>query len=73
MPESPPKVVPDDLLELLACPRCRGALEARPGEARPLACLGCGATYPVEDGIPVLLPPPEGDGRGPGARKPRDE
>jgi hypothetical protein len=37
---------------LLACPTCRGSL----GEATDsLACGGCGATYPVVDGLRMLL------------------
>jgi uncharacterized protein YbaR (Trm112 family) len=40
-----------DLLSLLACPGCRGALDWQPGEAR---CTGCGAAYEISDGIPVL-------------------
>ncbi len=41
------------LLELLACPACRGSLHAvdDPG----LACERCGRIYPVRDGIPVML------------------
>ena len=41
------------LLELLACPRCGQPLE-RPAEER-LVCVGCGATYPVRDGVAILL------------------
>jgi uncharacterized protein len=45
--------VPEDLLAIMACPVCRGALEDR-GEA--LACVACGRQYPVRDGIPIMLP-----------------
>jgi uncharacterized protein YbaR (Trm112 family) len=41
------------LLELLACPRCGGALEAH-GDDR-LACDACAAAYPVRAGVAVLL------------------
>jgi len=41
------------LLELLACPRCKRPVAERDGE---LECTGCGARYPVRDGLPVLLP-----------------
>ena len=41
------------LLEVLACPNCRGGLEPRGEE---LVCTGeCGYAYPVRDDIPVLL------------------
>jgi hypothetical protein len=45
--------VPEDLLAIMACPACRGALEER-GNA--LACKSCGRHYPVRDGIPIMLP-----------------
>jgi SAM-dependent methyltransferase len=37
-----------EALELLACPRCQGALDAR------LRCAACGATHRSEGGIPDL-------------------
>ena len=47
----------------LRCPRCRGELADVPAAAAPaagadgaLACTGaCRCTYPVVDGVPVLL------------------
>ncbi|MBI4240093.1 MAG: methyltransferase domain-containing protein [Candidatus Rokubacteria bacterium] len=59
------------LLDLLACPACRGrlvmALPSSPPADRgrrgddeiqngTLACTGCGAGYPVQEGVPCLLP-----------------
>ena len=41
------------LLELLACPRCGKALDAVTAER--LVCVGCGAAYPVRDGVAILL------------------
>ena len=42
------------LLEILVCPACRS--EVRVGEAENgLTCVECGRTYPVRDGIPVML------------------
>jgi uncharacterized protein YbaR (Trm112 family) len=47
------------LLEILCCPAeqggdpCRGELEELP---QGLRCRTCGRIYPVEDGIPVMLP-----------------
>lgn len=46
--------IPKDLLEILACPACKGPLEARP-EPPALLCRACRKAYPVRDGIPVLL------------------
>ena len=44
--------VPEELLEILVCPACHGAVEER-GDA--LACTECGLHYPVRDGIPYML------------------
>ena len=46
--------VDDELLELLACPRCKGPLE-RAGGGEALVCPTCALRFPVRDGIPVLL------------------
>jgi uncharacterized protein YbaR (Trm112 family) len=45
-----------ELLEILACPNCHGAL-AVDHERNELVCLAtdCGLAYPVRNGIPVLL------------------
>lgn len=48
MPLSP------QLLEILVCPKCRGALEYRESES-VLVCYACRLSYPVRDGIPVML------------------
>ncbi|QBI19204.1 Trm112 family protein [Egibacter rhizosphaerae] len=43
-----------DLVELLVCPACRGAIEYK--ERRDLIiCTACDRRYPVRDGIPVML------------------
>ncbi len=59
-----------DLLDILACPVCRGALildaeTIAPDEAPDagevltgaLTCSPCNEVYPIRDGIPNLLPP----------------
>ena len=49
--------IDDDLLALLACPSDDHAplrLETRDG-AQVLVCTVCATTYPIRDGIPVLL------------------
>ena len=42
------------LLDLLACPDCKGPLFPC-AEQRALCCEHCKLRYPVRDGIPVLL------------------
>lgn len=42
------------LLAVLVCPRCKGALEHREAEAS-LVCASCALRYPVRDGIPIML------------------
>jgi len=53
-----------ELMEILACPVCKGELELRvvTEEADEviqgaLFCARCDETYPIEDAIPNLLPP----------------
>ena len=53
-----------DLVEILACPVCKGPLtllanEEQAGEviSGTLQCTACGEAYPIRDGIPNLLPP----------------
>ena len=46
--------VPQQLLEILACPRCKGPVTlADRGDA--LECAACALSYPVRDDIPVML------------------
>ena len=48
--------VDKELLEILACPSCRGDVELRAADdAEEIVCLNCGLRYPVRDGIPVML------------------
>lgn len=47
-----------ELLEILACPKCKGELEYRPGndgEGEVLICHACKLVYEVIDGIPNML------------------
>ena len=57
-----------DLMEILRCPVCRGKLTLTERSKRGaeiltgvLSCPKCPAEYPIEDGIPNLLPPDERD------------
>lgn len=48
-------MISQELLDILACPLCKGALEPDPAGAR-LICPACALAYPVREGIPVMLP-----------------
>jgi uncharacterized protein YbaR (Trm112 family)/SAM-dependent methyltransferase len=54
-----------DIIDLLACPKCRAALE--PG-ADHLLCPSCASVFPIRDGIPLLavldVPEPEAPAHG---------
>lgn len=47
----------EELLHILACPRCLSSLEALENNAQleGLACAACAVVYPVRDAIPVML------------------
>jgi uncharacterized protein YbaR (Trm112 family) len=49
---TPVSELPADLLAILVCPKCRGALVT---EAAALRCDACRLRYRVDDGIPVML------------------
>lgn len=43
-----------ELLEILCCPKCKGALLYEP-DKETLACKTCGRVYPVKNDIPIML------------------
>jgi uncharacterized protein YbaR (Trm112 family) len=43
-----------DLIDLLACPKCKGALTLRPDESA-FECASCKLGYPVVDDIPNFI------------------
>lgn len=46
--------IASELLEILACPDCKGKVEY--DEAKEvIVCTECGLRYPVRDDIPVML------------------
>ena len=47
----------EQLLQILACPCCKGDLVALGNASQPdgLACAACDVVYPVRDDIPVML------------------
>ena len=57
MAEAANKTIPQELLDILACPRCRAAvgLVSKPSGDLGLACEPCAVVYPVREGIPVML------------------
>ena len=53
-----------ELMDILACPVCKGELELRVETEEEneiitgsLICHQCDETYPIEDAIPNMLPP----------------
>ena len=53
-----------DLMDILACPMCKSELELTVDEEEgdevlkgSLFCAKCDERYPIDDGIPNLLPP----------------
>jgi uncharacterized protein YbaR (Trm112 family) len=49
---SPSFALAPSVVTQLACPACLGALRL---EECKLLCAQCGRTYPIVDGIPVLI------------------
>jgi len=46
-------MIDPELLEILACPKCKGDLELIPDKG--LYCSSCKLLYPVREGIPIML------------------
>jgi len=49
-----PKSSSSELIELLVCPKCHGALK-RVAEPEGLACEACALFYAFEEGLPNML------------------
>jgi hypothetical protein len=46
-----------EFLEILACPVCKEPFQFREKDGKEqLVCTGCKRAFPIEEGIPVLLP-----------------
>ena len=43
-----------ELLEILACPKCKGDIALTPG-GDGLACQPCCLVYPIREDIPIML------------------
>lgn len=46
--------LPDRLLQMLACPICKNSVSYKEETGR-LHCSSCKKSYPIDNGIPVLL------------------
>ena len=46
--------ISQDLLEILACPACKGKVELT-ADSTGLKCVECRRVYPIRDDIPVML------------------
>jgi uncharacterized protein YbaR (Trm112 family) len=46
--------LPKDLLDILACPQCKGAVIYHPARLE-ICCDICHLAFPVRDDIPVML------------------
>ena len=44
----------NELLQILACPKCKGSLELL-GQEEGLKCTACAVVYPIREEIPVML------------------
>jgi uncharacterized protein YbaR (Trm112 family) len=45
-------MIDKELLDILACPKCKGDLKLREEQ---LVCLNCRKYYLIKDGIPIML------------------
>jgi uncharacterized protein len=43
-----------ELLDILACPKCKGDLQLTPGQDG-LVCNACKLIYAIKDDIPIML------------------
>ncbi len=43
------------LLQILACPKCKGELDYRTDPEEVLICSSCNLVYEVRDDIPIML------------------
>jgi len=41
-----------ELLDILACPACKGDVELKENK---IVCKKCGKKYPIKDDIPIML------------------
>lgn len=47
-------MIKQELVEILACPKCKGPVELKQ-EQDGLVCRNCQLFYPIRDDIPIML------------------
>jgi uncharacterized protein YbaR (Trm112 family) len=47
-------MIKQELLEILACPQCKGPVELNP-EQNGIVCRTCRLLYAIQDDIPIML------------------
>ncbi len=47
-------MIKQDLLDILACPKCKGPVEAAEDQSG-LICRNCKLVYPIKEDIPIML------------------
>ncbi|MDD4908050.1 MAG: Trm112 family protein [Candidatus Omnitrophica bacterium] len=45
-------MIDKELLDILACPDCKGDVELKDNK---IACKKCGKKYPIKNGIPIMI------------------
>jgi uncharacterized protein len=48
-------MISEELLKIIACPKCKGDLEYIKGKEEFFDCHKCKLRYPVKEDIPVML------------------
>jgi hypothetical protein len=48
-------VLAKELLDILACPKCKGGGVTLLDDESALVCAACAKAYPILNGIPVML------------------
>jgi len=51
-------MIAKELLDILACPICKGAVELK---NEKIVCAKCKKAYPIKDDIPIMLIEEAGD------------
>jgi uncharacterized protein YbaR (Trm112 family) len=47
-------MIKQELLNILACPKCKGPVELHPPQ-NSILCRSCRLLYEIRDGIPIML------------------